>query len=382
MLATLPAAADVRERHVEAASCSTEVVTDYDAFLDLEAAWNDAVVRARVPHPFLRHEWVRTWWECFGAGRRLHIVVIRRGGLIAAIAPLMWESTRMYGLRVRQLRLLQNDHTPRTDILIVDHPADSYRAIWNALLDCQESWDLVLLNQVPTQSPTRDTLFAHAAAKDFPTGVWPSNQSPYLELPGTWDTYYASLSSKFKQNLRNRLSRLNQLGDAALELIQDGTDIRSCCEDAWRLEDSGWKREEGTAITSDPAVKRFYTLLAERAALHGWLRLLFLTVNGRRIATSYGSIYRDRLFLFKTGYDTEFAKCAPFKLLTYLAAQEAFKQGLSEVDFLGDAEPWKLEWTSTTRDHEWLFIFSNTSRGRLLHRAKFQLLPAVKRWRG
>ena len=40
----------------------------------------------------------------------------------------------------------------------------------------------------------------------------------------------------------------------------------------------------------------------------GWLRLLFLTVGGRRIATSYASCYQDRLFFFKTGYDPEYAE--------------------------------------------------------------------------
>jgi hypothetical protein len=55
---------------------------------------------------------------------------------------------------------------------------------------------------------------------------------------------------------------------------------------------------------------------------------------------------------------------------------------LTEVDFLGDAEPWKLEWTTAARPHDWLYVFAATGRARLLHRTKFQLVPAVKRWRG
>ena len=59
-----------------------------EAFVALEAEWNDTVDRARIPHPFLRHEWVRTWWDSFGgpstgfarsgqASRQLHIIVVR-----------------------------------------------------------------------------------------------------------------------------------------------------------------------------------------------------------------------------------------------------------------------------------------------------------------
>src|SRR5436190_18058498 len=98
--------------------CSVDVVTDQAVFLDLEAEWNDAVDRAGLTHPFLRHEWVRSWWEAFGAGRRLHILVVRPAGRVAAIAPLASETAWMYGVPVRQLRLMFNDHTPRAEFIV------------------------------------------------------------------------------------------------------------------------------------------------------------------------------------------------------------------------------------------------------------------------
>jgi CelD/BcsL family acetyltransferase involved in cellulose biosynthesis len=128
-------------------------------------------------------------------------------------------------------------------------------------------------------------------------------------------------------------------------------------------------------------IQRFYTLLAERAAARGWLRLMFLNVGGRRIATSYGSRFDHRLFLFKTGYDPAYATGSPFKVLTCFAIERAYAESLRELDFLGDAEPWKLEWTRTSRAHDWLFVFSGSVRARLLHSVKFQVVPELKRWR-
>ena len=177
------------------------------------------------------------------------------------------------------------------------------------------------------------------------------------------------------------MSRLDKIGETVLEVLSDQAAIQGACEDAWRLEASGWKQEEGTAIAADPAVHRFYTLLTERATERDWLRLLFLTVGGRRIAVSYGACYDGRLFLFKTGYDPEFHTCSPFKVLTYLATQDAYARGLREIDFLGDSEPWKQEWTPATRGHDWLFIFSATRRARILHSLKFQMAPELKKWR-
>jgi hypothetical protein len=61
---------------------SVETITDWESFLALEAVWNDTVDRARVAHPFLRHEWLRTWWECFGEGRRPHVLIVKSGSRV------------------------------------------------------------------------------------------------------------------------------------------------------------------------------------------------------------------------------------------------------------------------------------------------------------
>jgi len=361
-----------------AVACAVEAITDMDAFVRLECEWNDAVERAGVTHPFLHHEWLRTWWECFGAGHRLHILIVRSGARIVAIAPLMAETARMCGLRVRRLRLMHNDHTPRAYFIVAEQADAAYHAIWAALMDERDRWDVLQLGQLPAASRTRDVLSALAAESGCTTGIWHSGDAPYLALSGTWDEYFGRLSGKFRQNVRNRTSRLHRIGEPTLEVVDGGAALSAALDDAIRLEASGWKRNEGTAISSESALGRFYTVFAARAAAQGWLKLLFLTVNGRRIATSYSLEYQRRLFLCKTGYDPQFETCSPFKVLTSMAIRKAFEQGLDEVDLLGDVEPWKLEWTSTARSHEWLFVFSATSRARLVYPLKFQLAPALR----
>jgi len=360
---------------------TVDVVSDYATLVALESEWNDAVERAQIPHPFLRHEWIRTWWDCFAGNRQLHVIVVRNGDRIIAIAPLMRATTVSYGLRVRRLALIANDHTPRTDFIVAEKADEAYRAIWSALRDDIDRWDVVQLTQLVTSSATATSFTQYATANGLPVGTWKSSDSPYLELTGTWETYWASLPAKFRSNLRNRLSRLTPLGEPALEILVDGADITRACGDAWRLEASGWKDKEGTSITSDVAVQKFYTLLAERAADRGWLRLMFLTAGGRRIAVSYSAVYDGRMFLLKTGHDREFHTCSPFKLLTYFAAQDGYAHGLREIDFLGDTEAWKQEWTPAARAHDWLFVFSNSRRARLLHSLKFQMAPEIRKWR-
>jgi CelD/BcsL family acetyltransferase involved in cellulose biosynthesis len=364
-----------------ASELAVEEITDYATFLRLEREWNDTASRAAVPHPFMRHEWVRTWWDAFGAGARLNVLVVRAEGRPIAIAPLMRDTAQMYGLNARRIRFLQNDHTPRTDFIVAERPAEAFRAIWTALRQRRDQWDVLQLSQLPSDSPSHTFISGLASADSCLTGVWRSGDSPYLPLAGTWDGYLNGLPAKFRSNLRNRLSRLTRVGEPGFEVLADRDAIQQACDDVWRLEDSGWKRDAGTAISADPAVRRFYADLVDHAAAHGWMRLLFLTVGGRRIAMSYSAIFDNRLFLFKTGYDPEFAGCSPFKLLTQYAIQYAFQQGLTELDFLGDSEPWKLEWTNLARGHDWLYVFADSRRARFLHSVKFQWVPELKRWR-
>jgi CelD/BcsL family acetyltransferase involved in cellulose biosynthesis len=246
------------------------------------------------------------------------------------------------------------------------------------LMTNAERWDVLLLSEVPRSSPTLRALMVLAAAYGLPTGVWQSDDSPYVSTERSWEAYSATLSPAFRQNLRNRWARLAKLGSPELEVLEGREAIERGCADAIRLEASGWKQQQGTSIESESATRRFYTELAPRAAHAGWLRLLFLTVGGRRIATAYSGCFNNRLLFIKTGYDPEFAKCSPFKVLTHLAIRRAFETGMAEVDFLGTAEAWKLDWTRTTRPHDWLFLFGNTFRGRLVHQLKFRLKPALQ----
>ena len=47
-----------------------QVVSDYRAFLDLEATWDRVLeaVGSERRYPFLEFCWARTWWDCFGSG--------------------------------------------------------------------------------------------------------------------------------------------------------------------------------------------------------------------------------------------------------------------------------------------------------------------------
>lgn len=360
------------------AKLEVEAVRDYRAFLDLESAWNRLAQDAELDHPFLEHLWTRTWWECFGQGTRMHLLLVKDGGDLVGIAPLMETSVRMFGITLRRLGFFYNAHVPRSGFLISRKAQGVHSAIWNYLSN-KPQWDLLQLCQLQAGSETMQSLSDLAAGSGYKTETWASSDCPYIPIRTTWDEYSAGLSAKHRANLRNRAKRLDSLGPAETESISTQEGLEAAMADGLRLEAAAWKGDAGTAISCDPALAEFYSRLAHRSAQRGWLRLRFLRSRSERIAFDYSLCYKRRVFLLKHGYDPQYAPFSPSQLLLQSAIQGAFNDSFDEYEILGDNTEWKQSWTDDTKRHLWLFVFSNTLQARYAHAAKFRIAPIVKR---
>jgi len=357
-----------------------ETVTDVARLSALGPEWEDLGAGTSLEHPFLTHDWVETWWEAFGAGRRLHVLVVRDAGRAIAIAPLMRGRVRFCGLPLQSLESIGNDHTPRGGFLVAPDRPDAFDALWEALSRPGRDFDLLLLRQLPGESPTLQAMLRHAARSGWLEGRWRSAESPHLNPGGApFKAYLDSLSPKLRAYLRNKERRAQKLGDVVVETVTEEPDLDAALADGLRIEGSGWKGKAGSAIQNGAETRRFYTLLARRAARRDWLRLNFLRIGARRVAFDFTLRYGRRHFLLKSGYDAEYAQVSPSSLLVRTVLERAFDRGDEEFDFLGGSDAWKTAWTRATRPHDWLYLMPPSLSLRLMHAAKFRLGPRLRR---
>lgn len=348
-----------------------------DALRELQPIWNPLVAASRMEHPFATHEWISSWWEAFGHGSSLAVFVARAGGVVTGIAPMMPAHGPGRRWLAPRWRSLHNAHTPRLDWVVGHRHDDSYAALWTAVRP--RAWTGRLdIGALPDGSPTLPAISDLARRDGLLVGVRPGAWSPRVTTECGWDHYVASLSAHHRKNMRARLSQLSRLGPVALETVTGGADLAGALERGFWLESAAWKRTNGTAILSTPAVTTFYTRLAERAAAQGWLRLLFLTIGGRRVAFAFGLLYRDRLSLLKIGYDPEYARHSPGQVLFWTVIRDACASSIREVDLLGTDDPWKREWTGQGRRQFGLTVLPNCLLGRTEYAVQFDALPIVR----
>lgn len=351
-------------------------IDDYDDFVALGREWDALERDMQGNHPFLSHAWLRTWWEHFGAGHALRVLLVRSCGRLVGAAPLMLTNTRFYGVRVRVLQAMAGDHSPRFEFLAGHGNAVAvHAALWAALRKCGDAWDVLNVRQLPEDALTLRELEVCAAGAGLRTGRWSGERSPFVRFAGAWNRYFDSLGYNHRRNVGKGRRRLERQGELRLETVSDGA---AAVDEGIRIEASAWKADAGTAIACDPMRLGFYRAIADRLARQGKLRLYFLRCGDTRIAFSYALVSDGIIYVLKSGYDPKYAKFSPYTVLCAMVLQQGFASGLRGYDFLGDAEPWKRAWSRSARAHCWLYVFAPRLRAQWVYLLKFRVFPLLR----
>ena len=320
----------------------------HQAIEPLEEEWDEL---ARGASPFLQPGWIAAWWNAFGKGE-LVILSVRRDGRVVGVLPL----ARSRGA----LHSTTNWHSPLYGAVTEDRAAG--RALAEALLEQRAR--RVHLNFLAGDAQFLEDFRAAADASGHRVAERVVLRSPYVELTGDWDNYWRSRSRNMRKGLRRRRNRLEELGEVSVE-IAAGEEALGRLDEAFALEASGWKGREGTAITSRPETKRFYEEVARWAAERGTLRIATLRLDGRALAMHFSIEAGDDYLTLKVGYEAEFEKLAPGKLLDREMIEYAFSSKLSSFELLGDADPYKLDWADELHERIELQAFARSPLGLL-----------------
>ncbi|HJT19247.1 MAG TPA: GNAT family N-acetyltransferase [Nitrospira sp.] len=355
-----------------------ELITHREGFLALEPIWNRLVDEAGITFPFVRHEWLHALLDCFDLGGTLYILVAKTQRRAIGIAPLMRDRALMYGIPVRRIRGIANVYSERFDFILPDRCEEAGAAIWTYLLDHAGEWDVLELPQLPAGSRVLETLRRLEPDERLLCGQWASTDSPYVSVNESWQAYFNGLKKTHRANVRRSQRHLETLAPVGLDVVVSNDRLESDLEEALNLEAVTWKDEGGTAIRSRADSLAFYRRIVQTAGERGWLRIYFLTLGATRIAVRIALLFRNRVYMLKSGYDPRYAAYAPGHLLCHKIMDEAWRLKFDEVDFLGDSERWKLAWSTDVRPHSWLFVFPKRLKPRLLHYLKVHLMPRIK----
>jgi len=334
---------------------------------DLWREWD--VLAARLgAAPCMRPGWFSAWHRAYGDGE-LRLLTVHYGDRLAGVLPIE--------KRGRTTLSPTNTHSPlfgpvaeNPDVegaLASELRRESQGRVDLCYVDPRTSWFATLCE---TLRSARRSVLTETVAR-----------SPYVATEGGWDAYRASLPGRFLKDLRRRQRRLEERGLVEIGVHSAVDGLEGALDEFVRIESSGWKVEEGTAIASRDASRRFYAEIARWAAERGWLRLTFLRLDGRAIAAELDLHCAGAVYALKSGFDPDYRAFAPGQLLTQDCLRRAFSEGLASYEFLGNDEAYKLSWTATTRERARVQSFPRTVSGDLGALARHHARPVLRRLR-
>ncbi len=171
-----------------------------------------------------------------------------------------------------------------------------------------------------------------------------------VTIDRSFDQYFAERPAKFRSNLRRCRNLVTRKGlRPRIECVTSPEEMRQLVHDHARLELSGWKGAEGTAI--DPAAPsgRFFlrvmTEMVRTGDAIGWRYLYDEDV----VATDLGIRGFGTVLGLKSAYDERYSDTSPGHLMRLEMMHALFDTGeVERFEFMGGGA-WQHHWSHETR---------------------------------
>jgi CelD/BcsL family acetyltransferase involved in cellulose biosynthesis len=184
------------------------------------------------------------------------------------------------------------------------------------------------------------------------TGTLDYIATAHVDIVSGFDAYWQARGKNLRNNLKKQRNRLEREGVAArLEVIEAPEAMAGAVADYGRLEQSGWKAGQGTAVGADDAQGRYYRAMLEAFARRGHGRVYRYWLGDRLAAMDLCIDDGDTLVVLKTSYDeAAAANLSPTLLMREEAMRRLFEDGrLRRIEFYGRVMGWHLRWTEQVR---------------------------------
>lgn len=302
------------------------------------AEWQTLLEADPHRHIFLTPEWNRVWWEEFGAGKDLYVLVFYDPEPVG-LAGLMADNTAS-GRRFRFLG--GDDLTDYLGPLSLDH--EHLPAIAGSLLDFMkeeiDDWDYFDAKCLPVPFHFAEWLAEAADRLHMDFTIDQDEMTAVLLLPSSTDEYFDSLGRKERHELRRKLRRFeSEAPESSLTSVTKqslSVDLTTFAE--MHRTSGGLK---GKFML--PARASFFTRLAQVFEPKGMLSLDFLETQERRVATTFSFRFDQHFYLYNSAYLPEAKRLSPGLILVYQLIVRAIEQGFQKFDFLRGHERYKFD---------------------------------------
>lgn len=322
------------------------IIDDLNDWELIRKHWNDLLEKSASNNVFLTWEWLYSWAEYFlNDQRKLFIVVVYEGEAIVGIAPWYLRKITKGICSIRQIEFIG---TPEAGSDYLDVPIkrgrekEVTRFLYDFLIEeAATRWDLMRLDDIPSNSLFMLHLLNRIRENGKYVSISEASFCPVAELPGTEEEYFAGLSSKRGQRLRQDLRTLNK--QIAVDHVTFSSD-----NPGLPLKDFIVLYSEKSGRSGDDLHRLLRKFVDRRGAES--IQIDFLAAGDSYVGGLLHLRYQDTLYLYLMAIDKTFnPKVSIGNLLVGLSICNAIRSGITCYDFLKGDEEYKFHWSNYGR---------------------------------
>lgn len=314
-------------------SLTVTIETDASCFTTLEAEWLTLLKSAVTNTVFQTPIFLRNWWQTLGDGK-LQVVVIRdNDNVLRGVAPFFIQTSERNKQELCFVGCVNvSDYL---DVIVDASVQQQVYAALHSALTTQIEWQELFLCSLPENSPTRNFL-----KTNFPQAVETiQDVTPQIDLPATWEEYLAVLDRKQRHEVKRKWRRAEEL-DHSFDLITTAEDARAAVEEFIQLHKAS--SAEKQSFWNEAHLVFFRKLIPDTAAA-GWLKLFFLQIEGKRVATMLIFDYNNKYDLYNSGFIPDaYKEVGTGTTLTAYTIKHAIDNNRRIYDFLRGGEEYKF----------------------------------------
>jgi CelD/BcsL family acetyltransferase involved in cellulose biosynthesis len=316
----------------------------------LAREWNELLERSITKVPFLRYEYLNSWWRTRGGGEwplaRLLLVTARRDGVLVGVAPFML--VRHEG-KISLMLVGSIEISDYLDLIVAEEDLPAFVVGLLAYIQSAEfpqGWSRLSLYNIPEDSASLEALKSTCRQFGWNFSADAESPCPSIILPGDWETYLAGIDKKQRHEIRRKMRRAESSDqEVRLYVTCEADQLRADIQETLRL------------MEMDAEKKRFLTPLMRwqfRISLRcafsaGFLQLAFLEVGGKKAAVYVNFLFNQRVMVYNSGMDPAYSEYSPGWVLLGYLLQHANQQGMKEFDFMRGDEDYKYKFGGQDR---------------------------------
>lgn len=313
--------------------------------------WQNLWEQSGPESVFLGPHWLLTWWDLFGDGKVLSVVMVVEDREVVGFAP--WYVEVHWGYRI--LRTMGHGFIDYEGVLAQQGKEALVMAALQRWLLANDFYDAVVFDRLLDDGWSAD--FGRWEQGKLSLQSYPSTISPFTDLSQGWDSVVDRFGHNLRSDTRRRLRRLGQQGNLRLRAVHTPEEFDVCFEKFLRWKRGRYEKRYRDAesvygeggLWGDARVAGYYRDVALKLMLRGYPALNCLDLDDEMVSAIFGMEKNGTYFYFAPAYCPDYDSYSIGRVHVWLLMQQICERGFHRFDFLIGDDGYKRKWATGVR---------------------------------